>query len=200
MDMINLSVIRQSFGNVVYTHKIHEISAEAESKKSLIIKLANIGLVASVLIIIIFQISNPQHILWSYIGAGLTISEVIFLIIQLSFNFADKSSQHKKTALSLLNIREKYIGLMADIINDNLDVNEISKQRDELQNKLEIIYNFAPQTTTATFKKAQQRLNPKGAVEGEEFTFTDDEIDRFMPEKIRISNIKTTTKTNRINN
>ncbi len=193
MDMINLSVIRQSFGNVVYTHKIHEISAEAESKKGLIIKLANIGLVASVLIIIIFQISNPKDILWSYIGVGLTISEVIFLIIQLSFNFADKSSQHKKTALSLLNIREKYIGLMADIINDNLDVNEISKQRDGLQNKLGIIYNFAPQTTTAAFKEAQCRLNPKGTVEGEDFTFTDEEIDRFVPERIRISNIKTPT-------
>lgn len=193
MDMINLSVIRQSFGNVVYTHKIHEISAEAESRKSLIIKLSNIGLVAAILIIIIFQISNPKDILWSYIGVGLTISEVIFLIIQLSFNFADKSSQHKKTALSLLNIREKYIGLMADIINDNLDISEISKQRDGLQNKLEIIYNFAPQTTTAAFKEAQYRLNPKGTVEGEDFTFTDEEIDRFVPERIRISNIKTPT-------
>ena len=139
MDILNLSVIRQAFGNVVYTHKIHEISAEAESRKSLKIRLSNIGLVASVLITIIIQISIPKDILWSYIGAGLTISEVIFLIIQLSFNFSDKALQHKKTALSLLNIREKYIGLMADIINDNLDVSKIVKQRDELQSKLEII-------------------------------------------------------------
>ncbi|KKK60445.1 hypothetical protein LCGC14_3024270, partial [marine sediment metagenome] len=49
--------------------------AEAESGKSLKIKLSNIGLVAAVLIIIIFQISNPKDILWSYIGVGLTISE-----------------------------------------------------------------------------------------------------------------------------
>jgi len=193
MDILNLSVIRQAFGNVVYTHKIHEISAEAESRKSLKIRLSNIGLVASVLITIIIQISIPKDILWSYIGAGLTISEVIFLIIQLSFNFSDKALQHKKTALSLLNIREKYIGLMADIINDNLDVSKIVKQRDELQSKLEIIYNFAPQTVTSAFKEAQSRLNPKGTVEGEDFTFTDEEIDLFLPESIRMANIKINT-------
>ena len=85
------------------------------------------------------------------------------------------------------------MGLMADIINDNLDRSQRYKQRDGLQNRLEIIYNFAPQTTTVTVKEAQCRLNPKGTVEGEDFTFTDEEIDMFMPETIRISNIKTTT-------
>ena len=53
-----------------------------------------------------------------------------------------------------------------------------------------IIYNFAPQTTTAVFKESQLRLNPKGMVDGEDFTFTDEEIDRFLPEKLRISNDK----------
>ena len=190
MDIVNLSVIRQSFGNVVYTHKTHEISAETESRKSLKIKYANISLVALVLVFIIIQISKPNNILWSYIGAALTISEVTFLIIQLSFSFTDKAIQHKKTALSLLNMREKYIGLMADIINDNIEIKEIVKQRNDLQNKLEIIYNYAPQTTNVAFKESQLRLNPKGIVDGEDFTFTDEEIDRFLPEKLRISNDK----------
>lgn len=190
MDMANLSVIRQSFGNIVYTHKTHEISAEIESRKSLKIKYVNIGLVALVLVFIIIQISKPNNILWSYTGAAITISEVIFLILQLSFNFGDKAIQHKKTAISLLNMREKYIGLMADIITNNIDMKEISKQRDELQNKLEIIYNYAPQTTNAAFKGSQLRLNPKGMVEGEDFTLTDEEINRFLPENLRISNDK----------
>jgi len=190
MDMVNLSVIRQSFGNVVYTHKTHEISAEGEHRKSLYIKITNIFLVALVLIAFIVQIFRSCEVFWSYMGAGLTISEIIFLIIQLSFPFSDNASKHKSTALCLLTIREEYIALMADIINKNLKINEIRKQRDKLLNKLEVVYKFAPQTTRASFEKAQKLLSSREVTIGEDFTFSDAEIDRFLPSPLKISNIK----------
>lgn len=194
MDMVNLSVIRQSFGNVVYTHKTHETSAESEDKKSTYIKITNVFLIALVLIIFIVQIFRPWEIFWSYMGAGLTILEIVFLIIQLFFPFSENFLKHKNTALCLLTVREEYIGLMADIVNKDLKTSEIRKQRDKLLNKLEVIYKFAPQTTRDSFEKTQRLLNPKGVVDGEDFTFSDSEIDRFLPSHLRISNIKKARK------
>lgn len=189
MDRKNSAVIRQSFGNVVYTQKIHEICAEKENRNNCYIKIANIALPGLILLALIIQILQKNNPLWIYIGVGLTIGEIIFFIVQLSFNFGDAALQHKKTALILLNIRDKYIGLIADIMNEIMGMDEIINQRNELLNNLNVIYNFAPQTTRKAYKKAQKRLNPRGIVEGEDFTFSDEEIDRFLPKELRISNL-----------
>lgn len=105
-------------------------------------------------------------------------------------NPENKSLRHKKSALELIYIRERYISLMADIFNSVISPEEIRSGRDLLINECKKIYENSPETNHAAFKEIQKRLNPKGAVDGEEFTFTDDEIDRFLPEKLRLSSLK----------
>jgi len=64
---------------------------------------------------------------------------------------------------------------------------EIKARRDALQMEYQVINDLAPQSGRKEYEKAQERLNKKGIVEGEDFTWSDAEIDRFLPETLRQS-------------
>lgn len=55
-----------------------------------------------------------------------------------------------------------------------------------LQREYQIISDLAPQTGPKEKTEAQKRLNKRGEVQGEEFTWSDDEIDWFLPENLRL--------------
>ncbi len=186
MDIKNLSIIRQTFANTVFTHTVQEVAAENQDKKVFLVKITNIVLVTIVLVLLFLQTSNPQYILFSYIAAGVTISEVIFLIIQLSFSFEQRAVMHKNSALKYMDLRDSYRALIADIMNKSITTDMLLAKRDLLQHEYQIISDLAPQTRSKEYTEAQRRLNKRGAIEGEEFTWSDEEIDRFLPEKLRL--------------
>jgi hypothetical protein len=124
---------------------------------------------------------------FSYIGIGLTVGDTIFLIIQLSFSFDANSAQHKNSALKYMGLRDKYRELITDIMNNRITKGEINAKRDSLQREYQIISELALKTGRKEYEEAQKRLNKRGAVEGEDFTWSDEEIDRFLPEKLRLS-------------
>lgn len=187
MDIKNLSVVRQSFASTVFTHKVQEVAAENQEKNVLIIKIVNIVLVSIVLLLLVIQAANPDILFFSYIGAGITVAEVIFLVIQLSFSFEQKVIMHKNSALKYMGLRDAYRALIADIMNDSISAAEIVARRDLLQREYQIISDLAPQTRSKEYTEAQTRLNKRGAVSGEEFTWSDEEIDWFLPENLRLN-------------
>lgn len=182
----SLSVIRQSYANTVFTHKVQEVAAENEEKKVFVIKVLNIILVAIVLILLIVQSSKPDVLLFSYISAGITVAEIIFLIVQLTFNFEQKVVMHKNSAHKYMGLRDAYRCLIADVMDECISSEQIIDRRDLLQREYQIISDLAPQTGPEEYKEAQRKLNKRGEVEGEEFTWSDEEIDRFLPEQLRI--------------
>ncbi len=188
MDKKNLSIIRQSFANCVFTHKVQEVAAERSQQKAFYIKIANIVLVSIVLILLFLQTSYPNNIFLSYIAAGITIAEVIFLIIQLTFSFEEQMSEHKSSALKYMELRDYYRLLITDIMTREINNDALIARRDSLQHEYQLISDLAPQTGGADYQEAQIRLNQKGVVEGEEFTWSDDEIDHFLPESLRLNN------------
>lgn len=186
MDIINLSIVRQSFANTVFTHKVQEVAAEYQEKKAFCVKLVNILLVTLVLILLFLQTKFPANIIFSYVGVGITISEVIFLIIQLTFSFENRMITHKNSALKFLGLRDSYRALIADIMNGKITKKELIARRDLLQKEYQIICELAPQTGNREYSEAQKRLNKRGVVSGEEFTWSDEEIDWFLPEEFRL--------------
>lgn len=188
MDINNLSIVRQTFANTVFTHKVHEIAAEQQDKKAFVVKIFNIILVSIVLILLIFQTIHPDKIFLSYIGSGVTIAEIIFLIIQLSFNYEQRAILHKNSALKFMGLRDSYRSLITDIMNSSITTDRIREQRNYLQNQYQVICDLAPQTSAKEYTEAQKRLNKRGAITGEEFTWSDQEIDAFLPENLRLSN------------
>lgn len=186
-DIKNLSIVRQSFANTVFTHKVQEVAAEFKEEKVTYVKVTNIFFVALVLIMMIVQTANSQNSIFSYIGSGIAVGEIIFLIIQLSFNFEQRVVLHKNSALKYMQLRDKYRALITDIMNEREPRKKLISRRDLLQSEYQVISDLSPQTGQKEYKKAQQRLHTTGATGGEHFTWSDKEIDQFLPEHLRLN-------------
>lgn len=180
MDKTNLQIIRESFGRVAYTHKTHEKSAEIEENKNKKVKWLNIGLTALTSGSLISTIITNQTVLL-YISAFLSAITFGFTIFQLSFNPAKKAEKHRYIAKELWYIRDKYINLMADLINERLSNETIVSKRDQLIEELKLIYKFAPQTDSKSYEIARKALKIN-----EELTFSDEEIDQFLPDELKL--------------
>jgi len=112
-----------------------------------------------------------------------------FVIFQLSFSPSEKAEKHRYIAKELWYIREKYINLMTDIINEQLSGQLITTRRDQLIEELRLIYKFAPQTDSKSYELARKALKIN-----EEFTFTDEEINNFLPDELKINKKESATK------
>lgn len=187
MDTKNLSVVRQSFANTVFTHKAQEVGAENKGKWALGVKIANIVLVTLTLIMLLLQTANPSNLAFSYIGSSIAAAGIIFLIMQLSFNFEQAVTTHKNSALKYMQLRDKYRALIADIMNEREPQGELLSRRDLLQAEYQVISDLAPQTGPKEYAEAQKRLHTAGVTGGEHFTWSDAEIDQYLPETLRLT-------------
>lgn len=189
MDIRNLAIVRQSFANTVFTHKVQEIAAENAGVLALRVKIANIGVVALALIMLLLQVANPSNLVFSYLGSGIAAGEIIFLIIQLTFNFEQIALAHKNSALKYMQLRDKYRGLIVDIMNEKISQDAIIERRNSLQVEYQVISDLAPQTGTKEYAEAQKRLHTAGATGGEQYTWSDSEIDQFLPQNLHLVSI-----------
>lgn len=190
MDEKNLAIVRQSFAQTVFTHQVQEIAAADKRKKVFYVKLLNVFFVAVVLILLVLQIKDSTNLIYSYLGAGITIAEVVFLIVQLTFDFENQSLLHKNAALKYMGLRDRYRLLITDIMNETGPKRELVARRNSLQEEYQSISDLSPATGSKEFDAAQLALNKKGIVKGEQFTWSDAEIDHFLPETLRISKSK----------
>lgn len=178
MEKINLQVIRESFGRVVYSHKTYEKNAEIESEKSgcfkwlnlIVLVLGSSGLLSTL-------ITNEKWLLVT--GAVLTFIGLGLAVFQMSFNPEEKAYKYKQTAHQLWQVREKYTCLIADIMNNKTTTDEATKRRDQLLCDLDLIYKNALPTTSQAYQKASEALK-----KNEEFTFSDEEINKFLPKDL----------------
>lgn len=183
MDKKNLWIIKQQFAQCVFNHKIYEVATERFEKYSLYINIWNIILVSLVLIFLVIQnITNEQ--LYFNIASWLTVAEIIYLIIQLQFNFWEKIINYKTTALKYLWLRDEYKNFISDIINKNIDKNEFLLKRDTLQSKYQIINELSFQTNRNDFIETQKRLKTNWKSD-EDFTWSDKEINKFLHKELK---------------
>lgn len=183
MDKTNLQVIRESFGRVSYSHKTHEKEVEIQSRNVKIVKWVNIVLIAMTAGSFLSALFAGKILV--IVGAVFSATSLGFSIYQLSFNPEKKAAGHKQAANSLWLIREKYVNLMADIINGHIKEAGIVKRRDDLINELDVVYKSAPETSSAAYKMAQRALKID-----EELTFSDKELNQLLPKSLHITNSK----------
>ena len=189
IDFTNLSVIRQNLGNIVYTKTMHEICKEKETLKRNVITWCNIILVALSFASIVLQLRFPAYTFISIFGILFSFAALTLLLTKLSFDPEIKYKQHEESANELFLLRERYISLMADIINEKTTSNEVVVNRDHLIADCKAIYEKSPSRPRRAYLEAQRRLRNKN-VKGEDFTFSDEEIDSFLPSDLRYSNIR----------
>jgi hypothetical protein len=180
------AVIRETYGRVVYTHKIHEKNRELCSRRAVAVRWVNIvltgltggGIVAAAII-------GSDGYLWA--SAILATFSLSFNVFQLSFDPAKDAARHRATAKSLLPIRDGYTNLLADLAS-GLDVDSARLQRDKLEKDLNEILQQAPDTSPKAYLAAQKALKVNN-----EGTFTETEIDSLLPSALRIAELTETT-------
>lgn len=176
-----LGVAREFYGRVAYTHKTHEKDRELWSCKVRREKWTNVITVGLTTISAVFGavFSNRWlFVVTSILGAFGTA----FVIYQLSFNACKTESDHRITAKKLQDLRDRYLMLIMKAMASEASLSELQSGLQTLQTQTSIVYENAPDTSAEAYSMAGIGLK-----DGEELTFTDQEIDRLLPADLRLT-------------
>lgn len=173
------SQIREIYGRVVYTHKTHEKCADVLKKRSDCFKFFEIFLSAATTTSILVVVFGDGK-LFQIIAAVCATILLAITLYSKDFNLLAIAEKHKQAALNILELREKLLSLLVDIRIGNEDIKSLQKRRDDINEQLINIYRGAPKTINKAYQIASKALQ-----KNEEFTFSDEEIDKFLPESLR---------------
>lgn len=174
------SQIRECFGRCVYTHKTHEQMADLFSDRLWWTKWTQIVLSALTTGGAIGTLFDRSNLLYPYATATLSIATLIVNSYAKDLNPGASAQKHRETASDIWNVREAYLSLLADTRDEKITPDALRKRRDELQAQLYKIYRSAPHTNGKAYGRAQDRLQNK-----EDLTFSDAEIDHFLPTSLK---------------
>lgn len=173
------SQIREIYGRVVYTHKTHEKCADVLKERSDFLKFAEILLSAATttsILVVLFGDGKAFQIIAAIFSTAL----LGITLYSKDFNLLAIAEKHKQAALDILEAREKLLSLLVDIRIGNQEIQQLQNIRDELNEQLVNTYRGAPKTINKAYRIASKALQ-----KNEEFTFSDEEIDKFLPENLR---------------
>ena len=152
------SQIRECYGRIVYSHKVHEKNADIYLKKLRDTKNWHIGLSA-------LTTGGVVSILFTDGSRELTIITAIIASIQFwlnsyikEYNLSESAERHASTASKLWNVRESYLSLITDLQFQSVNIENIKERRDDLQKQAFAIYEKAPRTISKAYKEAQKAL------------------------------------------
>ena len=153
--------VRNTFGSVVWSHKIQEKQADIyflQYKYMETIKIATASLTS--------------------VGIVSFVSVFISAFFK-SFDLQTLVSVHNNTAQKLLKIRDELKLLLMLIHLKQKTVNELAAMYQDIVEKLDILYAEAPRTTDKAVKKARTALNVN-----HDNQFTDEEINCNLPNSL----------------
>jgi hypothetical protein len=177
-----LATAREMYGRVVWTHKVHEIERELLTKKLTILNWYTIGAVFSTVVWAIIGSVFTPYVSASrqqLITAVLTAGSACLVIAQTMFNPADKEAQQRAAAKEVLCLREDLLLLIMNCQSSTADVPELKKSLENITRELTRAYRFMPNTSSEANAITGKRLG-RG-----EMTFSDEEIDSFLPTEMR---------------
>lgn len=173
------SQIREIYGRVVYTHKTHEKCADVLKERSDYMKFAEILLSAATTTSILVVVFGDGKA-FQFLAALFSTILLCLTLYTKDFNLLAIAEKHKQAALNILEVREKLLSLLVDIRIGNKDISQLQQTRDELNEELVNTYRGAPKTINKAYAIVSKALK-----ENEEFTFSEAEIDKFLPESLR---------------
>ena len=182
---ILLVQVRELYGKVLYSHKIHEKQSDLcfrrhRLQRGWLVALTAVSsgtFLASVVGLAIAQ----QH-------TALVTSFIALLVTALNlgtktFKYGEESQRHREVAARLWDVRESYLSLITDMMAGAVTVPDARVRRDGLQELSREIYSDASRTTAKAYDLAR-----RGLKDNEELTFSEKELDAFVPEHLRLGN------------
>ena len=171
--------IRECYGRVVWSHKTQEKCADLLLKRNNLLKWLQIilsTLTTTGLVVTIFG-----DVLWVKIVSAIISAILLLLNTYLkSKDLGAIAQQHSDAAADIWNVRESYLSIITDLKMYDTNVETIKKRRDKLQEQLAAIYKGSPRTISKAYSEAKKALKLY-----EEMTFSDEEIDCFLPVELR---------------
>lgn len=180
--------LREIYGRAAYTQKTHEKMADAYITRYRSIKGLEITVSAFTLGSLLIAILGESRA-GTIVGAALS---TLLLGVTLYFKEAalgEQAQKHGEAASKLWGVREALLSLLVDM-HDGRSIAEIREERNRLTGLLEEIYRGAPRTDSAAYAAAQRALK-----NDEELFFTDEELDRMLPVRLRKHHVSITKDT-----
>jgi hypothetical protein len=173
------SQLRENYGKIVYSHKTQEKCADILTLRNSYIKNIQILLSALITTGLFLRIFKGKE--WALILSTI-LSAIQFALTSFlkEYNLGETIQKHNTAALELFDIREQYLSLLTDLKARLIEPAEIILKRDKLQDKLSKTYKGSPRTFSKAYKEAQRALQIN-----DELTFSDKELDKFLPEVLR---------------
>jgi len=174
------SQVRECFGRVVWTHKTQEKCADILFSRNSVYKWTQIILSAITTTGILSSLFADAS--WIKIASAIISFALVCVNAYLKqYDLGELAQKHAETAVGLWDIRESYFSLLTDLrLDNNVNIEEVKKRRDDLQNRLKRLYKCSPRAISKAYTDATKALK-----ECEEMTFTDEEIDNFLPKELR---------------
>lgn len=174
-----LDEARQQFASVVWTHKVQEKQADIYTKRYERIETVNIlaaaltscGIITSIFVDALF--AKVLTAVLSFVTLGIAS-------YYKSFGIKERAMENKAAANRFIVIRNELLQIITDLHMMLEPADEINGRFKDVMDRLNKLYVDAPSASEAAVKKASEALNG-----GAEYTYSDEEIDRFLPPSLR---------------
>jgi hypothetical protein len=113
---------------------------------------------------------------------GIVVSTILLALNAYTKNYdlGELAQKHKQAANDIWLIREQYLSLLTDLAAGTKNSETVQSERDRLVSALHTVYAGSPSTTYAAYRSAQEALK-----QNEDLTFSDAEIDAFLPKQLK---------------
>jgi hypothetical protein len=176
-----LATARELYGRVVYTHKVHEKEREIWSGK--VCWMNRVNIVLTGLTTTLAVISASLKPTWALVSTAIAAAATVcFAIWQSNFDPAGKESKHRVAAKELLWLREQLLLLITNCHIVDASPEDPQYRLEMIAQELTTAYKFVPDTSPEAYGMAEKELKSG------HFTFSDDEIDAFLPTDLRKNN------------
>jgi hypothetical protein len=180
--------LRESYGRVVYSHKTHEKCADILLLKQDRIRLAQIVLSALTTAGFVGAALGETRVAAIL---GLIVSTLLLMVNSYTkkYDLGEIAQKHRQAGSDLWLIREQYLSLLVDLAMREKPLEALQEQRDKLVQQLHEVYRGAPSTNHKAYTAAQQALQKM-----EDMTFSDAEIDAFLPKELKRGRLLETSR------
>lgn len=174
-----LDEVRQNFASAVWSHKIQEKQADIYGERYNLLETVKI-LAASLTSCGIISTIFCDNLVAKIITAILSFITLSITTYFKSFDVKNMEMQCKNTAKRLIVVRNDLMHIIAEIHMKEHSVEDINSNYIRIKDTLHEIYIEAPTTTQKAVERATKALKVD-----DEYTYSDDEIDNFLPPTLR---------------
>lgn len=175
--------ILERYSKVIWTHEIHQCQANIQIKQNkqhnMVLTTLSV-LVSAAAITNIFKWIPDQFIL--PILALISLTLTFFTVKYKSDNLGKSAAENRQFAAIMHNLRNRYAGLLSEIMAGYLSKEQIVAKREALENEENIIYSgIVPVTSSEAVLMAEKNLKNNQVA-----TTTDEEIALLVSSNLRI--------------